>query len=162
MTTPQNKGRCSIQVAIHRTEATYLNKFNSFDIAVPLAQLSQLVQKYSERPIDATKLTPADRRIYYSAMAVYRPAQAAYGAVLDYEMLKILATVSELIHAYDMQDILQSAGDVNAVGRSLQQVVDDKGTSEAMLVAIGTCRKPNEQIPSESAKAAKALEKLAK
>ena len=152
LTVTQPKPTCSIQTAIALLENDYIERLNKLRLQEPLDELRQLSQKYKVHPIARDSMSPADQETYDRITRLMSPAQQLQDAIYNYETLKVLATASELLYGWDKSDVIESAGDTSAVGRSATAFVRGKDPSEPLVIAIGVLRLLNERIPSEQVK----------
>ena len=160
ITAPEKQ--CSIQTAIARLEDEPMKEFNKIPLNQAFSQLSQLAEKYNERPIDPATLSTGDKRVYDSAIMVVAPGEKFRDGVMEYETLKILATASDLIHQWDLQDVIDTAGDAAAVGRTVAKFENDKSSPETLKVAFEVWRKLNDIVPSDVGKMVRELSKVVK
>jgi len=156
ITIPKND-RCSIQLAIHAIESYYIRQFNALPMDESNAQLRALLNKYGPPPqgqrLDPKTFSPQDQRTYNTLLAdTVGPAQTLGEQISQYETLKLMATASDLIYSSDSDDIVQTAGDANAIGRTISAMVANKKVSERMTIALAMWRKIDDQFPSEMAK----------
>ena len=150
--------KCSLELAIHRIEDEYITRLNKLPIDDAQAKFKMLQSKYGGGKINRDKLSPEDRAVLDSVHAnVLGPADKLDESIQHYEMLKILAAMSEQIYVSDSADLTQSAGDLTSIGQTIANAASSNALSEQQTIAIGIWHMLDEQVPSELAKAYKEL-----
>lgn len=63
-----------------------------------------------------------------------------------------MAQASDSLWSWSRQDIINSAGDADALGRTVRKFLDEPTAPETLKIAVSTMLKLNEMVPSEVTK----------
>lgn len=158
--------KCSLQLAIQRLENPALERLSTLPFKEESARFQQILAKNKQSKLDLDKLPPADRDEARKLMAAVAPAYRERDYIMTLEYLKIMATVADLMYVNDVRDVVESGGDVAAIGSTTTRLVNEKKIPVQQQIAAGIWSKTNELIPSEQSKyweaVSKELDKLNK
>lgn len=150
ITEPKNS-QCTLEFALHKQALEPLSKL---DPLLPKVQeASDYVQflqsKYKMRPIDKKRLSTAERSKYSGVENTLNIVKKNYGYIKDIQAIKVLAKALELMHQASLQDIVNSGGSINAIGKTVQRNIQNNSYDEPTILAMGVWTKINEKIPSQ-------------
>jgi hypothetical protein len=151
VSTPKTTSDCSIEVALHSVEKESLERLGGKQLSNDLAQLTAIQQrspKGSDGAIDRGRMRHEDKAALERLERKLAPAFREHQFVSDLEVLKGLARMAELKHQLQKKDATDSAGDINAIGRSMTRERLER-RDELFLAVL---KKIADNIPSEWSK----------
>ncbi|MGM4959827.1 hypothetical protein [Bradyrhizobium sp. 604_D8_N2_3] len=142
---------CSIEVALHTVERESLEKLGRMDVNNDVSQLTAIQKRSPKGPdgaIDRGRMPYEDRATLERLERKLAPAFREHRFVSDLESLKDLARMAELKYQFQKKDAIDSGGDINSVGQSMDQARLEK--RDEMFVRV--LKKIADDIPSDWSK----------
>jgi hypothetical protein len=158
--TPKALSDCSIEVALHTVEVESLERLNRLNVNNDVGQLSAIQNRSPKGPdgaIDRGLMRYEDKAALERLERKLAPAFREHRFVSDLELLKELARMAELKHQLQKKDAIDSGGDINAIGQSMDRERLKK--RDHFLLAI--LKKIADDIPSEWSKNMQAVTRSA-
>jgi len=151
--------QCNLIAALHLVEHQSITKLNQ----LPITEASQTFQALAKRSptgkIDRNQLTPQDRAVYDGIIRnVMAPARREQSFQGDLENLKNIAKAADLKFQAGKKDAVDSGGDINAVG----QTIDKMNLDTRMRFGLGILRVVAETFPSEWVRQQEQIQKMMK
>jgi len=151
--------QCNLIAALHLVENESITKFNQ----LPLNEASQTFVELAKRSptgkIDRSQLTPQDRAVYDGIIRnVMAPAQREQTFFGDLEGLKNIAKAADLKFWAGKKDAVDSGGDINAVG----QTIDKMNLDTRMRFGLVVLKAVAETFPSEWVRQQEQIQKMMK
>ena len=160
VSTPTALSDCSIEVALHTVELESLERIGRMDVNNDVSQLTAIQKRSPKSPdgaIDRGHMRYEDKAALERLERKLAPAFREQQFVSDLELLKGLARMAELKHQLQKKDAIDSGGDINAVGQSMDRERLEK--RDQLLLAI--LKKIADDIPSEWSKNMQAVTRSA-
>jgi hypothetical protein len=148
-TTPSGSA-CNLEWALHLMETPAVKQAQVLASKLDSIadDLERLGKKYKAKPLDPAKMSPPDAAIFHRARREMAPYRNVRDFIANLEIIKSLAKASEIIYSSDRQDVLDSGGDIDAIGQTVLRKVEMKQFDSRTHVSIGTWRLINQKIPA--------------
>jgi hypothetical protein len=141
---------CTMEYSLHEIALPAIVAFNKTEgIRENRAVLDQLTALYKERPLDPTKMKPADAARYRQVMQVLGPMFKHLDFVRDIERFKLMARAADINAQSKAQDLTFAGGDIRKVGSTLNAMLARKELDETTQMALRTWFLVNERIPAD-------------
>ncbi len=126
VSTPKAPSDCSIEVALHTVEVESLERLGRINVNDDVGQLSAIQNRSPKSPdgaIDRGRMRYEDKAVLERLERKLAPAFRERQFVSDLELLKGLARMVEQKHQLQKKDAIDSGGDIDAVGQSMDRSV---------------------------------------
>jgi hypothetical protein len=156
---PKARSDCSVEVALHTVEVeglARLGRMNVNDVG-QLSAIQNRSPKSPDRAIDRARMHYDDKAVLERLERKLAPAFRERQFVADLELLKGLTRMAELKHQLQKKDAIDSGGDIDAVGQSMDRERLEK--RDQLFLAI--LKKIADDIPSEWSKDMQAVSRSA-
>jgi hypothetical protein len=119
--TPTDLSACNIETALHLVEYEGIQKLNGLGLPGGLKQLqAMMARNHMTGSIDRERLTPQDRALFdHIQRTMIAPATREEAFIDDLENLKDLWKAAQLRYNANKKDLIDSAGDIQSVGKTL-------------------------------------------
>jgi hypothetical protein len=145
ITEPSRKD-CSVETALQEVEQESLDRLNKLPLGQAAQELNAMRARNGGAKVDRDKLGPADRTIFDRIQrTAYAPAYREKAFITNLESLKLLARTAVLKFELGKKDAIDSGGDFDAVGKS----VDALNLDERGKFGFGILAKIAEKYPSD-------------
>ncbi|MEY9555940.1 hypothetical protein ABIF67_010005 [Bradyrhizobium japonicum] len=151
VSTPAAISGCSVEIALHTVERESLERIGRMDVNNDVSQLTAIQNRSPKGPdgaIDRARMRYEDRTALERLERKLAPAFREHQFISDLELLKGLTRMAELKYQLQKKDAIDSGGDVNAVGQSM----DRERLEKRDELFIRVLKKIADDIPSEWAK----------
>jgi len=149
-TEPPRAQTCTLEWSLDMLAQDSYKLISSPSINDAATQLSRMKSSYGfPGAIDPSKLSAKDSATFQRLLPVINQAREARDHIESVEQLKLLASAAELLRTASMQDIDESAGDIDSIGTTLRRMKDDKKIDDRMLIRIGIWNALDNKFPSE-------------
>jgi hypothetical protein len=148
VSTPAAVSDCSIEVALHTVERESLERIGRMDVNSDVSHLTTIQNRSPKGPdgaIDRARMSYEDRAALERLERKLAPAFREHQFISDLELLKGLTRMAELKYQLQKKDAMDSGGDINAVGQSMDRERLEKRDELFMRVL----KKIADDIPSE-------------
>ncbi len=137
---------CTMEVAIHEIENESFGRMNKLPIPQAEKELSAMRVRNGVTKIDRDKLNSSDRSIFDRIQrTAYAPGIRENSFVADLESLKLLARTAALKFELSKKDAIDSGGDINSVGKS----IDALDLDMRARMGLNMLNKIGEKFPSD-------------
>jgi hypothetical protein len=145
ITTPSSMA-CTMEMAIHEIENKSFGRFNRLPIRAANEELKGILERNHITKVEREELNSSDREIYDRIQrTAYAPASRENSFIVDLESLKLLARTAVLKYELGKKDAIDSGGDINAVGNS----VDALNLDMRQRMGFNMLDKIAEKFPSD-------------
>jgi len=116
------KDICSLNYAISDIEAEQVNKLNQLNVDAAIQRLQEIKNKYQ----DISQINTEDKsEVRNLLINVIEPAKKISSYIQDIENIKRMANISKIMYESYMTDILYSGGNINSLGKTLDDKVNN-------------------------------------
>jgi hypothetical protein len=147
-TEPRLSNKCSLENAIHEVELESVKRFSNMSLrndVNTLLEIKRRAPKDASGNIDRAHMRYEDREVVARLERKLAPVFREQQFVVDLENIKGLAHMARLKYELQQKDAIDSGGDLNAVGQSMNRMKLDL-RSKTFLVLL---KKIAEDVPSE-------------
>ena len=142
------KQPCSLEVGLLKAAFEALSEFMGVEgKGEAFATLTALAQKYG-RPLDGSKMTPAEFEKYSLAMPIYEKAASRMTLSNDLQRLAIIENASKILFASWQQDQTAAPGQIEHVGATVQEWLRSGKLNKDQEKAIQILGAVNERLPA--------------
>ena len=154
--------QCTLDSALYNKEVIHLMEMNKStkDFVVSWKRYQQIVQKYHIQPFDYDKLNQADKHeVLMLREKVFLPMEKERLYVMDIMNIRHFAKISKIVYDSSQKDILNSGGDVNSVGHTINYLIKTHQLDKEDQKMLSAWKILDEKIPSRVTEDFKKIEK---
>lgn len=140
---------CNLNYAISDIEVEQVNKLNQLNYVSAIQRLQAIKNKYQ----DLSQISPEDKdEVKNLINNVIDPAHKLYDYIYSIEHIKRMANISKIMYESYMTDILYYGGDINSLGKTLDEKVNNGDLNKDDDFMIHLWIYIDEKIPSDMIK----------
>jgi hypothetical protein len=152
--------QCTLDSALYNKEIIHLREMSksSKEFIASWTRYEQIMQKYNMKNFDYDKLNHEDKHeVLMLREKVFLPMDKERLYVMDIMNIRHFAKISKTVYDSSQKDILNSGGDADSVGRTINNLIKTHQLNEEDQKMLSAWQILDEKIPSEVMKEFKIL-----
>lgn len=152
--------QCRLDTALYNKEINPLMEMSksSKEFIASWKRLEQIMNKYNMKTFDYDKLNPEDKHeVLVLREKVFLPMDKERFYVMDIMNIRHFARISKLVYDSNLKDILNSGGDSNSVGNTINKLTRTHQLNDEDQKMLSAWQILDEKVPSDATKGFKRL-----